>query len=75
METKDLNHAAYLMAKGQDLKDSKPDNDNRFWFIFEDTEKINELSKEYYLNSGLVNPQHFINQQKTLKNLIRNYKI
>lgn len=74
METKDLNHAAYLIAKNQKLQDSKPDNDNRFWFVFEDDEEIETLTKEYYMNDGIVKVQDFINAQKTLKNLIRNYK-
>lgn len=74
METKDLNYAAYLLAKGQQLENCQTDNDGRCWFIFIDTDELKDLNKEYYTNTGLVSPQSFINAQKSLKNLIRNYK-
>jgi len=74
METKDLNCAAYFMAKEIKLKDCLPDQDQRFWFIFTDDDNLEVLRKEYYLNTGFVKPQDFINAQKTLKNLIRNFK-
>lgn len=74
METKDLNHAAFLISRGQKLENSRPDSDGRFWFIFTDNEEIDQLSKDYYMNDGTIQVQTFINAQKTLKNLIRNYK-
>jgi len=76
METKDLNHAAFLMAKGCNLKSCTPDMDNRFWFTFDETvhTNIDDLTEGYYMNTCEVSPQAFINAQKTLKNVIRNYK-
>jgi hypothetical protein len=75
METKDLNYAAFLVAKKQELIDSKPDKEHRFYFYFEDSEDLEALNKGYYMNTEPVLPQDFINAQKNLKNLIRNYKI
>ena len=62
------------MAKGQTLESSYPDGQGRFWFIFTNSPELDELSKEYYLNYGTVNPISFVLSQKTLKNLVRNYK-
>ena len=62
------------MAKGQTLDSSYPDGQGRFWFVFTNSPELEELSKEYYLNYGKVNPISFVLSQKTLKNLVRNYK-
>ena len=74
MKTRDLNQSAYLMAKGQRLEKSYPDENGRFWFVFADDPALDDLSTEYYMNFGTVNPISFVLSQKTLKNLVRNYK-
>ncbi len=74
MKTRDLNQSAYLLAKGQTMLNSYPDGLSRFWFVFKDDPGLESLSKEYYMNRGSVVPQSFVIAQKTLKNLVRNYK-
>ena len=74
MRTKDLNFAAFLMAKGEILLGSAEDENGKFYFEFGDGAEIATLSGEYYMSKATVNPHHFVIAQKTLKNLIRNYK-
>ncbi len=73
MNTKDMNYAAYLLANNQKLEDCYAEG-RRFWFVFSDDKVINTLEEQYYMNTGAIKPQHFINAQKILKNLIRNFR-
>ena len=73
MNTKDLNYAAFLIASKKELNGCYPEG-RRFWFVFNDDEDFNTLMENYYMNVGLVKPQDFVNAQKTLKNLIRNFQ-
>ena len=72
MNTKDMNYAAYLIANNKKLEGCYPDG-RKFWFVFAD-EGINPLAEKYYMNTGLIKPQDFVNAQKILKNLIRNFQ-
>jgi hypothetical protein len=73
MDTRDLNFAAYLIAHGEKLTESISDEYGRFWFIFNDSQKISELSNEYYFKEALVNAQTLIIAQKKLKGIVRNF--
>jgi hypothetical protein len=73
MESRDLNFAAFLIAHGEKLTEAIPDEFGRFWFIFNDSQKISELSNEYYFNDALVNAQALIIAQKKLKGIVRNF--
>jgi|WetSurMetagenome_2_1015567.scaffolds.fasta_scaffold22491_1 hypothetical protein len=74
MKSKDLNLAAYLIAKGQALVCAIPDENGKYYFEFMDDENVERLTEEYYLGHALVNPYQFVIAQKTLKNIVRNYK-
>ncbi len=74
MKTKDLNLAAYLIAKGQALLCAHPNEYGKYYFEFMDDENVERLTEEYYLGQALVNPYPFVIAQKTLKNIVRNYK-
>jgi hypothetical protein len=74
MITRDLNFAAYLIAKGRVLSGAQPDENGIYYFEYMDDDASQRLSEEYYLGHALVNPHHFVIAQKTLKNIIRNYK-
>jgi hypothetical protein len=73
MESRDLNFCAYLIAKGEKLQESISDEYGRFWFIFNDSQKISELSNDYYFKDALVNAQALIIAQKKLKGIVRNF--
>jgi hypothetical protein len=73
MDTRDLNFAAFLIANGEKLQESMPDEFGRFWFVFDDSQKISELSNEYYFKDALVNAQTLIIAQKKLKGIVRNF--
>jgi hypothetical protein len=78
MESRDLNYCAFLIAHGEKLQESVSDEFGRFWFIFDDSQKVTELSDEYYLRDAAVNAQAFVIAQKKLKGIVRNlnpYKI
>jgi hypothetical protein len=60
MNTKDMNYAAFLISNNQKLEDCYAEG-RRFWFVFSD-------------NEVAINPQDFVNAQKILKNLIRNFQ-
>jgi hypothetical protein len=74
MQTTDLNLAAWLIAKGQQLDDAWPDENGKYHFEFGDDEGALRLNREYYLGLALINPYEFVIAQKSLKNIIRNYK-
>ena len=73
MNTKDMNYAAYLLANNQKLEKCYPEG-RRFWFVFSDDEGINPLAEKYYMNTGMIKPQDFVNTQKILKNLVSNFQ-
>jgi hypothetical protein len=75
MQTTDINLSAYLVAKGQALVDARPiEYGRKYEFEFTDDEIVQRLTQEYYLGKGLINPYEYVIAQKTLRNIILNYK-
>ena len=66
-----MNYAAYLLANNRKMEKCYPDG-RKFWFVFPDDEEVKLLAQKYYLNTGPINPQDFVNAQKILKNMVRN---
>ena len=74
MQTTDLNLAALLIAKGQQLVNAWPEDNGKYIFEFMDDEDVVNLNQEYYLGRAMINPYEYVIAQKSLKNIIRNYK-
>ena len=67
MKTKDYGLASLMLAKGKELINHTRDDFGRYWFEFEDD---NRLEDEFYTNSVTVFVQDFINAQRRIKSLI-----
>lgn len=67
--TKDLNEGAVLLTMKRPLIDIKRDG-NICWFVFEDEERCEQLSRQYFFDTLLVDAKTLIQAQNTLKNRI-----
>lgn len=68
-ETKDLAEAAALVVSNQKLIHIKREG-SVCWFVFEDEEKSQELSRQYFFGKLLINAREYSEAMKRLKNLI-----
>lgn len=68
----DLYLAAYLKTKGQKFTLSK--KNNKFLFLFEETESLINLINEYLNEDGVCEPLAYTNTIKNIKTLIHNNK-
>lgn len=71
--TYDIVLAAVLRLNGNRLIEMtfQPNNRNRAYFNFEDTEEVQELNKEYLMGNTLVEPTQFHNEVRSLTTLIK----
>ena len=69
-KTKDLSLASMLCSFDCQLVDYTIDEKNQLWFYFENSELVQRLSKQFYLNTATVNLTRFTAAQKMLKTLI-----
>jgi len=57
-ETKDLAEAAVLLVMKRSLSDIRRDG-NTCWFIFEDKKRCEELSKQFFFDTLLVDARTY----------------
>jgi len=69
VETQDFYLSVFLCLNGLDLLELK-DYDQRKLFVFEDTDKFQQLKRQYYFNQAKVDPLLFKKQIRELKALI-----
>jgi len=62
--------AIYLKSKMCRLLHITKNDSNHATFDFENTAKREELTKEFWEDSGLVEPKRFYNSQRELKSLL-----
>ena len=67
--TKDLGEASALMAKGQRLINLER-KDGICWFLFEDKQKCEKLSNNFFFGELLVNARDYQDAMTRLKNRI-----
>ena len=67
--TKDLHEAAVLLTMKRSLLDIKREG-HQCWFIFENKERCQQISKQYYFDTLLVNARDLVESQQILKNRI-----
>jgi hypothetical protein len=67
--TKDLHEAAVLLTMKRSLLDIKREG-RQCWFIFENKERCQQISKQYYFDTLLVNARDLVESQQILKNRI-----
>lgn len=66
---KDLYLCGFLVNEGQNL--IRMDNDgSKFWFIFEDNSKLNELINAYWENTATTKIKSYIDNVRSLKDRI-----
>jgi hypothetical protein len=68
-ETKDLAEAAVLLVMKRSLSDIRRDG-NTCWFIFEDKKRCEELSKQFFFDTLLVDARTYFEIITRLKNRI-----
>ena len=67
MKTKDYGLASLMLCKGKKLINHIRDAQGRFWFEFEDDER---LENDFYTNEAVVLVQDYLNAQRIIKSLI-----
>jgi hypothetical protein len=67
--TKDLYEASFLYAKRLKLLKLEKEDDF-YWFVFEDKEKAEILSNQYWMREGEVIPKEYAEAIRTLKDLL-----
>lgn len=70
-ETKNLNLAAYLYAKGVTLADSRR-IDGVVYFNFSPKEEAEGLIEDYFADNAVVNPRELFSRLNDLRDLIFN---
>ena len=66
---KDIYSVAFLLNENQYLM--RTENDGaKFWFIFEDTPRLNELINAYWRNEAKTNVKSYVNCIQDLKDRI-----
>lgn len=68
-KTKDIFEASYIHSQNVKLQSLEPDI-RYSWFVFEDKEKCERLSNDYWSENAEGNIKHFVNSYKTLKDLV-----
>lgn len=72
-KTKDLAEAGFLFTKNKKLVSI--DREGRTcWFVFENKNECEELSKKFWFQDALIPSKSFYEAIQTLKNRIFNYK-
>lgn len=71
VETQDFYLSAFLCMNGLPIKSMK-DAGHRKLFIFDDTERYQELKQKYYWNKASVSPLEYKKEIRNLKDLIMN---
>ena len=67
--TRDLNEASVLLTMQRPLTEIKREG-NICWFVFGDNERCEQLSRQYFFDTLLVDAKTLIQAQNTLKNRI-----
>lgn len=70
-ETPDFNLASYLSTIGHKLISTKSVN-QRFVFVFQNSEKLREDILNYWNHSALVDPLNFGQTLRNFKSMVRN---
>lgn len=71
--TRDLAEASFLFTKSQELVSI--DREGKIcWFLFQNKEQCEELSKQFWFQDALIPSKSFYESIQTLKNRIFNYK-
>lgn len=68
-QTKDLAEAAMLLTMRRTLIDMRRDG-NTCWFIFTDKKRCEELSRQFFFDTLLVNARDYYDSMSRLKNRI-----
>lgn len=69
IKLKDLYLCAFLLNENQNL--IRMDNDgHKFWFVFENNQKLNELINDYWQNQAITKVKSYVNKVQDLKDRI-----
>lgn len=71
--TRDLAEASFLFTKSQELVSI--DREGKIcWFLFQNKEQCEELSKQFWFQDALIPSKSFYEAIQTLKNRIFNHR-
>lgn len=69
IKLKDLYLCAFLLNENQNLIRMENEG-SKCWFIFENTEKLNELVNDYWQNKAITNIKSYVDKVRDLKDRI-----
>lgn len=68
-KTKDIFEASWLHSQNMPLSKLVPDS-RYFWFVFNEGEKCENLSTDYWSQKAIGNIKNYVNSYKTLKDMV-----
>lgn len=69
-QTRDLHEAAVLLTMKRPLVDIKREGGNTCWFVFDNKDRCQQISQQYFFDTLLVNARDLVEAQQILKNRI-----
>lgn len=72
--TKDLYLTTFLVAIGKDVDLVREGADNRFCFVFQKDDEIEDLTDQFYQRKATIDPMGFCIAMKQLKSRMYNFR-
>ncbi len=70
--TSDFYLSAFFCLNGLELKEMRS-QENRKLFVFEDTDELQQLKRDYYWNNATVDPLSYKKAIRQLKGMVMNH--